>query len=191
MTVLTNHIKKFVSLKDEDRISSAFTPLDLKKKQNAVKEGEACTHLYFVAKGCLRMFYLDEKGVEHTIQFALENWWMTDHEAFHKKGKSAFSIQAIENSTVLAISKPNLDKLLAQHPELEKYFRIIYERAFSASLFRMKYFRMPKDEFYDFFYSLYPEFIQRVPQKLMASFLGFTPEYLSELRKRKSLSKQT
>lgn len=128
--------------------------------------------------------------MEQTIQFALENWWITDIDAFHRKGKSSFSIQAVENTTVLGITKDDWDALLEMHPELEKYFRHIYERAYAASLFRMKFFRLPKDEFYALFCDKYPGFIQRIPQKLLASFLGFTPEYLSELRKRNLNQKQ-
>lgn len=189
--LLLEHIRKYIPLEEEagKQIAASFTTLNLQKRQIVVAEGELCTQIYFVEKGCLRMFYLDEKGVEQTIQFALENWWMTDIEAFNKKRKSAFSIQAVEKCVILGISKKELEQLLKKQFLLEKYFRIIYERAYSASLFRMKFFRMPKDEFYDFFCASYPEFLQRVPQKLLASFLGFTPEYLSELRKKKVTSK--
>lgn len=190
--ILTDHLRKYVTLSDAAlrQIMASFTEFDLPKKQFVVKEGDFCPYLYFVDKGCLRLFYLDDKGMEQTIQFALENWWITDIDAFHRKGKSSFSIQAVENTTVLGITKDDWDALLEMHPELEKYFRHIYERAYAASLFRMKFFRLPKDEFYALFCDKYPGFIQRIPQKLLASFLGFTPEYLSELRKRNLNQKQ-
>ncbi len=185
---LLEHIKKYIPLskKAETQIRSSFSTLILQKKKMALAEGEPCTHIYFVAKGCLRLFYLDEKGAEQTLQFALENWWMTDLDAFHRNGRSSYSIQSLENTILLSISKNNWDALLKQHPELEKYFRHIYERAYAASLFRMKVFRLSKEEFYSLFVEAYPGFIQRIPQKLLASFLGFTPEYLSELRKKKA-----
>lgn len=185
--VLLEHIKKYIPITDETagQIMKAFTTFNLQKREMVVAEGEVCSRIYFVSKGCLRMFYMDDKGTEQTIQFALENWWMTDIEAFNRNGKSSFSIQAVENTILLGITKNDWDELLKKCPELEKYFRLIYERAYSASLFRMKFFRLPKDEFYDLFFDRYPEFIQRIPQKLVASFLGFTPEYLSELRKKK------
>lgn len=184
---LLEHIHKLSKLDNEEYkgIASLFTEVELPKKKYLLAEGESCTHLYFVAKGCLRLFYLDDKGMEQTIQFALENWWMTDIDAFNRKGKSSFSIQALETTTVLGITKDNWDALLTNYPELEKYYRMIYERAYAASLFRMTLFRLPKDEFYDLFCDKYPDFIQRIPQKIVASFLGFTPEYLSELRKKK------
>ena len=189
--ILLNHLKKYIPVSSDVNASlvRSFSIHNAQKKEVIVAEGELCQRLYFVAKGCLRMYYFDEKGSEQTIQFALENWWMTDIEAFHKKNKAIFNVQAVENTTLLGVYKSDLDALLEKHPTLEKYFRIIYERAYSASLFRMKFFRLPKDEFYTLFRDQYPEFIQRIPQKLLASFLGFTPEYLSELRKRKSVTK--
>lgn len=185
--VLFNHFKRFISIDDESlkEIITLFTDFNVQKRQVLLEENDACLYLYFVTKGCLRLYHIDDKGAEQTIQFALEEWWMTDIDAFNKKGKTSYSIQAVENSTVLAITKDNFTILLERFPELEKYFRLIYERAYAASLFRMKVFRLPKEEFYDLFCDLYPKFIQRIPQKILASFLGFTPEYLSELRKKK------
>ena len=184
--VLSNHIKKFITLNAAvlDEALKSFISIDLQKRQIVQEEGALCPYLYFVVKGCLRLYYFDDKGVEQTIQFALENWWMTDIDAFNKKGKSMYSIQAVETTSLLGITKDDFETLLIVHPELEKYFRCIYERAYSASLFKMKVFRLPKEEFYHLFRDTYPEFIQRIPQKLLASFLGFTPEYLSELRKK-------
>lgn len=185
--VLLEHIKRFCKIDEEtkEQIGRSFRTYEFKKKKIILSEGEPCPRIYFVAKGCLRMFYLDEKGTEHTIQFALENWWMTDLDAFNKKGTATVSIQTVENTTLLGISKNDFDQLLEKHAVLEKYFRLIYERAYAASLTRMKFFRLTKEEFYELFFSSYPEFVQRIPQKLLASFLGFTPEYLSEIRKKK------
>lgn len=190
--VLNTHIKKFIDINDVtlQQALKSFVSIDLKKRQVVQQEGALCPYLYFVAKGCLRLYYDDEKGTEQTIQFALENWWMTDIDAFNKKGKSMYSIQAVEATSLLCITKDDFDTLLLEYPELEKYFRCIYERAYSASLFKMKVFRLSKEAFYHLFIEAYPEFIQRIPQKILASFLGFTPEYLSELRK-KRLKKQS
>lgn len=190
---LTDHICRHISPDKASRASilSFFTPQEVKKKENLVEEGGHCRFNYFVVKGCLRMFFLDDDGSEQTIQFALENWWMTDLDAFKKGKRASFTVQAIEKSEVLAISKTSMDELLKQHPEMERYFRMIYERAYAASLFRVKYiFGLSKDKFYQLFNQMYPEFVQRIPQKILASFLGFTPEYLSELRKRRATKKK-
>ena len=83
---LLDHIKRYIQLDDEaaGQVMKSFTRFDLQKKESVVSEGELCPRIYFVVKGCLRMIYLDEKGTEQTIQFALENWWMTDIEAFNR-----------------------------------------------------------------------------------------------------------
>ncbi|MBE8721091.1 Crp/Fnr family transcriptional regulator [Sphingobacterium pedocola] len=184
---LFQHVKKFIPIHDGalEIIARSFVLFEVQKKEIILNEEQLCTYIYFVSEGCLRLFYTDEKGTDQTIQFALETWWMTDIDAFHRSAKSSFCIQAVEDSLLLGIKKSDWDTLLEGFPEMEKYFRQIYERAYAAAIFRMKYLRLPKDEIYKTFISKYPEFVQRIPQKLLASFLGFTPEYLSELRKKK------
>jgi len=188
MNSLYSHISRFVPVSEPDfmRILAHFETMEVRKKENLVAEGQLCRYNYFVVKGCLRLFFTDERGVEQTMQFALEDWWMTDLDAFVKGHRSNFTIQAIEKAEVLAIDKKNMDAMLDEWPVMEKYFRLIYQRAYAASLFRIKYItRLSKDDFYDLFINSYPEFAQRIPQKILASFLGFTPEYLSELRRKR------
>jgi len=188
MHPLIQHIQKITvsSNLEDDLILSFFETKTLKKKDILLEEGKRCTSYFFVVKGCLRLFFTDDKGVEHTLQLALENWWMTDIDAFRSERQSGYTIQALETTEVLVITDRNYELILAKLPVMEKYFRLIYERAYAASLSRIRMIsRMPKDEFYDLFRTKYPAFMQRVPQKILASFLGFTPEYLSELRKRK------
>lgn len=133
----------------------------------------------------MRKFFVNEKGVEKTTEFAIENWWITDNIAYEYKLASTFYIQAVEKSDILYISLDNQEKLLAAFPVMERYFRFVYQRAYAAAQMRVKYFfSLSKEEFYRDFLRKYPEFVQRVPQYLIASFLGFTPEYLSEIRRR-------
>jgi CRP-like cAMP-binding protein len=189
-SALGMHIHKLISLSDQDVYSvlTFFRSATLKKKEQLLNEGEKCKSLYFIDKGCLRMFYFDKSGNEQTIQLAIENWWMTDLDSFNSGNASEFNIQAIEGTTVSVIEKHQLDELLLSHPAMERYFNQIYQRAYAASLMRIKYiFTLSKEEFYDVFCAKYPAFLQRIPQYILASFLGFTPEYLSELRKKKSL----
>lgn len=186
MHLLIQHIQKMTSSPeiDGDTILSFFETRTFKKKAILQEEDKRCLLYFFVVKGCLRLFFTDHNGAEQTQQLALENWWMTDLNAFRSGRKSAYTIQALEAIEVLTITAPNYELILAKFPVIESYFRLIYERAYAASLLRIQMIsRMPKDEFYELFQSKYPEFIQRIPQKILASFLGFTPEYLSELRK--------
>lgn len=180
-----SHIQKFIELNEEefDAIMAFFQTAHYKKKENLLVEGQICKSHYFVLKGCLRKFFVNEKGVEQTTEFAIENWWMTDNMAYEHKLPTEFYIQAVENSEVLLIDSSSQEKLLAEFPKMERYFRFIYQRAYAASQIRFKYlYELSKEEFYLHFCRSQPEFVQRIPQYLVASFLGFTPEYLSELR---------
>lgn len=185
--IFRTHLEKFIKTNDEDfeKILSFFEVRSFAKKVNLLDEGQICKHNYFVVNGLLRKFFINEKGTEQTTDFALETWWMTDNFSFEHKKPADFSIQAVEKSEVLAISNESQEKLLNEFPVMEKYFRMVYQRAFAANQRRVKYiFSFSKEDFYLNLLQKYPEFVQRVPQYLIASFLGFTPEYLSELRKR-------
>jgi CRP-like cAMP-binding protein len=191
--ILFHHIAKHITISSSDFAAMLpyFRSVKVKKKENLVTEGTLCRKNYFVLKGSLRMFFLTGNGSEQTIQFAIENWWMTDVDAFGKGRTATFSVQAMEHSEVMEVDKEDMEQLLAEHPLMERYFRMVYERAYAASLFRVKYiFELSKEQFYNHFTSQYPAFIQRIPQKILASFLGFSPEYLSELRKKQALGKK-
>lgn len=186
--ILKAHIAKFISLTGEDvaEVLPFFQSIHLKKKQNILSEGQVCKQHYFVEKGLLRMFYVNDKGVEHTIQFALENWWLTDLMSYQHRKPSGFYIQAVEATELMAITLEDQEKLLEKYPVMEKYFRIIFQKAYAANQLRIKYIHdFSSAEMYDRFAEQNPAFVQRVPQYLLASYLGFTPEYLSELRRKK------
>lgn len=185
--IFKKHIAKFVELNDGEfpAVLSYFQTAEISKKENLLAEGQLCKFNYFVLKGCLRKFFINEKGVEQTTEFAIENWWITDNIAYEYQVKSEFYIQAVETSSILFIDHNSQEKLLQEHPKMERYFRFIYQRAYAAAQRRIKYlFDFSKEEFYHSFNSKHPEFVQRIPQYLLASFLGFTPEYLSEIRKK-------
>lgn len=188
--VFRKHLQQFITVDTSvsEEILSHFEIKNAKKKELIAEAGHPCTHNYFVLKGCLHMFFTTEKGTERTVQFAIEGWWLTDFIAFQNRGITDFSIQAVELTQLLSISKDNFDELLERFPQLEKYFRSVYQIGYGASLVKMKYlFDFSKEEIYFHFTENFPEFAQRVPQKLIASFLGLTPEYVSEIRaKRRS-----
>jgi CRP-like cAMP-binding protein len=182
------HILKFVPLSDADfrAVSTYFRQTTVAKKETLLTEGQLCQQQYFVLRGCLRLFFINKKGVEQTTQFAIENWWLTDVMAFERRALSQFSIQAVEQSDILCIDNTSQERMLQQFPQMERYFRYVYQRAFAASQFRVKYiFDLSKEDFYHQFLDSHPGFAQRIPQYLLASFLGFTPEYLSELRSKR------
>jgi len=185
---LIKHICRYVAVPDEDiaAILSFFDTVNVAKKQNLLEEGQYSKTTYFVISGCLRMFFINEKGGEQTTQFALEDWWMSDFLAFGSHKPAVFYIQAVEKTQALALSFEAHEALLEQFPYLEKYFRLMYQKGYGASQQRIKYlYGMSREELYHMFATLYPAFVQRIPQYLLASFLGFTPEYLSEIRRKK------
>ncbi|WP_291885518.1 Crp/Fnr family transcriptional regulator [Chryseobacterium sp.] len=185
METFKQHLNKFITMSDEEFASvlSFFQELEVKKKHDLMLSGEVCKSMYFVVKGCLRKFFVNEKGIEQTTEFAIENWWITDTFAYERQIKSDFCIQAVEHSTILMINLQNQEALLKKHPIMERYFRMVYQRAYASSERRIRYlYEMTREELYVHFSTQYPWFIQRIPQYLIASFLGFTPEYLSEIR---------
>lgn len=179
------HINKFIEIEEGDfqEIISFFDIRQLNKKEIIIEASNKCNFNHFVLKGCLQMYFINNNGAERTIQFAIEDWWMTDSLAFHNGSTTDFYIQAIEKSQILSISIDNQKLLLDKFPKLEKYFRIIYQISFGATQMRMKNLHdFSKEEMYFNFIEKYPEFAQRIPQYLLASYLGLTPEYVSEIR---------
>ena len=182
------NILRFIDLTDGEIeiIHQYVRSVNLKKKEYLLQAGQVCRGLYFVEKGCMRMFFINDKPAEQITQFALDGWWIADYFSFMDNKSSEYYIQAIEKSEILSIDYSVFEQLLAEVPKMERYFRIIMQRAVAASQVRIKLmFEMSKEQFYQHFATSFPEFVQRVPQYMVASYLGLTPEYVSELRKKK------
>jgi len=185
---LFEHIKKFTDLDKEDTLvlSSLLKSFSVKKKQFLLEEGQVCRANYFVVKGCLRLYFIDIKGAEHTTQFAIENWWISDLTSFLFQKPSEFYIQASEATEITAIEHHHYEEIFRKIPKLERYFRLVLQKAHQASQMRIRYlYSMTGEERYHHFNNLFPNFVQRVPQYMLASYLGFTPEFLSKIRAKK------
>jgi CRP-like cAMP-binding protein len=185
---LLSHIKKFVSLSidEEQLLCDKLEPKILKKKEFLLRPGKLCPGNYFVVKGCLRLYFVNDKLTEQIIQFAIENWWMADHDSLSNKQPSQCYIQAVEPCELLLLTEKNRVLLFEQIPKLESYFGIIMQKAFVAAQRRIGFiFNQTEEERYRHFAKLFPEFIQRVPQYMLASYLGFTPQFLSRIRAKK------
>lgn len=182
---LFQHIEKFIPLdpSEIDTLESCLTLSNIKKKEHVLKEGQLCNTIYFIIKGCMRQYIINSKGSEQTLQFAIENWWITDQLSYHNHVPSDFYIQAVENTEVIAIEKPILESLLIEIPKLERYFRIVSQKSFGAMQMRIKFlFTMSAEERYHHFNDHFPEFVQRVPQYMIASYLDFSAEFMSKIR---------
>jgi CRP-like cAMP-binding protein len=186
---LAAHIRRFVTLTSEEEkmVLAGFACRDVKKKDHILKEGQLCTSNHFILKGCFRMYAITETGLEQIVHFGIENWWITDYMSLDRQIPSQFSIQAIEPSTIAILHKQAQDELFDRVPKLERYFRLVLQRAYAASIMRVKFiFTESGEERFRNFNNAFPEFIQRIPQYMLASYLGFTPEFLSKIRAKKS-----
>jgi CRP-like cAMP-binding protein len=185
---LLHHIGKYVtlSLEEQDIVCQHFELKQVKKKQHLLQEGQLCEGNYFVVKGCLRQYLINDKLNEQIIQFGLENWWIADQDSLLNQKPSQCYIQALEPAEVLLLPEKNRKILFEQVPQLETYFRIMMQIAFVAAQRRIGFiFNMSDEERYRHFMKLFPAFAQRIPQYMLASYLGFTPQFMSRLRAKK------
>lgn len=187
MENLLKHIQNYVRLSEKDIgfISETVPTIRADKQEILLREGEICRFSYFVSSGCLRMYFIKDNGAEQITQFAIENWWISDYMSSMTRTPSQFYIQAVEPSEVVLMDTRVTDVLFREVPQLERYFRIVNQRAYAAMQFRIKYlYGFSGEELYLHFTSRFPEFVQRVPQYMLASYLGLSAEYLSKLRKK-------
>lgn len=157
----------------------------LRKKQYLLQEGDHWKHNAFVTKGLIRTYSVDEKGFEHVIAFAMENWWCGDREALLSGQKSRFNIDAIEQSELVLIEKEKFDAFCKEIPAFNDMVNTIIQRSFIASQNRiLDSICFSVQEKYENFVRKYPSFAVRIPQNMIASYLGITRETLSRVRHR-------
>lgn len=188
ITPLIAHIQKYIPLTPEEQkiIEEHVKYTTVKKKQYLFSEGDVCSNQYFVLNGCIRMYFIKHSGVEQIVQFAVDNWWISDYTSLTLNTPSQFYLQAVQPGKLAVLKKDKQDELFTQVPKMEHYFRRIYQRAYAAAQTRQIYFSdLSGEEKYQQFTSRFPEFIQRIPQYMLASYLGFTPEFLSKIRGKK------
>lgn len=160
-----------------------FLPKKLRKKQYLLQEGDVCKYNTFVSKGLLRSYTVDNKGTEHILQFAFEGWWIGDIYSFLTENPSSFNIEALEPCELLLISKPSMDLLFEKVPAFERYFRILIQNNLIATQKRlMGTLSETAEEKYTKLINNFPACLQRVPQHMIASYLGITRETLSRIR---------
>jgi CRP/FNR family transcriptional regulator, anaerobic regulatory protein len=172
---------------DEDEIKyfrSLWTLRRLKKDQYLVQAGDVCRYESFVIKGCLKTFYVDPKtGNESILSFSIERWWAGDLESFEKKQPALYNVQALEDCELLQLDYPSIQELFKRVPKFERYFRLILSNYYFSLQKRIviSISKTAEERYYDFV-KRYPKINQRVPQYLIASYLGITPEFLSKIR---------
>jgi CRP-like cAMP-binding protein len=185
--VLFSKVEEKIKLNDSEKeiCKALFSPKKLRRRQYILQQDDICKNLIFVEKGILRSYSIDNKGNEHIIQFAPEGWWISDVYSFLTGEAAVYNIEAIEDSELLLISKSSLDELYERVPKFERYFRLLSQANMVATHRRLtSTLSASADEKYLRLLSAYPNIVARVPQHMIASYLGITPETLSRVRKR-------
>lgn len=182
---LLNYINKHISLTEQEEsfLLSKISFRKYLKRQYIVQQGDICKHECFIISGCTKTFYLDDSGQEHIILFAIENWWTSDMGSYITQTPAVFNIQCLENTELIQFSHDNKEELFQEIPKLERFFRKIIEKALVASQNRIvRNFSLTAKERYLIFRELYPTMEQRIPQYMIASYLGITKEFLSKIK---------
>lgn len=182
---LIEHFKNYLPLDEEEikLLETRVTQRKIKRRQMILQEGLICRYYSFVVEGCLRMYGVDNKGIEHNIQFAAERDWIADIGSFHSDKPSKLFIEAIEPSVVLQIEKPDLYFLYRSISKLDRIFKVIIENKFIELQNRvLQNISSTAQERYQAFLEQYPQLALRLPNIQIASYLGITPEFLSKIR---------
>jgi len=175
---------------EENFIKKYLSPKKLRKRQYLLQEGDVCKSIALVEKGSMRSYLVDPAGQEHITAFALEGWTIGDLSSFHSEQPSTQSIDALEDCELVLISKSAHDELLTTMPKYETYIRLLITDAYMALQKRtLNMISMSLDDRYKAFIDIYPSISQRVPQHMIASYMGLSPETLSRIRSRTNTSK--
>lgn len=180
-----NHYSKFsLTSEEEALIVAAFQPKKLRKKQYFLQEGDVCKHTSFIVKGAMRQYSVDEKGVEHIVHLFIENYWASDRESTIMLTPSKYNIDAWEDTELLIITRAEMLDLMEKIPALIEMIRLMDERNAIANQRRLSStISNSAEKRYEEFTENHPQFIQRFPQHIIASYLGITKETLSRIRK--------
>ncbi len=170
---------------DIERIEALTVTKILSKHQFLLRADEVCVAQAFVTSGCLRSYSVNNKGAEHILYFAVENWWISDQESLNTGQPSAYSIDAIEESTVVLIKKDDMERLRREIPTFDRLVNTTLYRSFLTSQTRIhSAISYSAEEKYREFVEKYPILARRIPQHMVAAYLGMTTETLSRVRRK-------
>ena len=166
-----------------EKLSDWFVLIKLENKMQFVKEGQVSRNLYFVDSGATHTFIIDKKGEAHTVQFGFEGYWVGDMYSFFSGNPAIFNVETLEPTTLFAMKHVEFEKACEQIPKFEMFFRILVQNGYLSSLQRIaKSFSEDAEQRYLMLIKNHPDLPQRVPQYLVASYLGIKPQSLSRIR---------
>ena len=193
-TLILNNIARFIDLTEleKQKYLSLLTEITVKKKSFLMQAGDVTKYEYFITKGCLKVYTLDEDGAPHISMFAIEDYWTGDMASFMTKEPTHYFIEATEDSELLGISRTNYESLFQEIPKFERFYRILYQRSLISYVRRSNNgISLSAEERYIEFKNKYPKIVNKVTQKDLAGYIGITPEFMSKVitkvnRKQKS-----
>ena len=184
---LIRYINSYISTplneSQSELIKNTFVPKKLRKKQYFLQEGQVCKHAAFIVKGAMREYSVDDKGTEHIVHLSIENWWAVDRESFIMLTPSIYNIDAWEDTDILIFTRADYLNLLDPIPALSEMSRNLDDRNYIATQKRLNAtISLSAEQRYSDLANTYPEFLQRFPQHIIASYLGISKETLSRIR---------
>ena len=189
MQLLIDKIKKSIPLtaEAEKYIYSISNKRTATKGEALIREGQTVKKTYFVTEGCLRSYCIDKEGREHTLQFAIKDWWISDFIAIYTNEVATLTVECITDSTVIEFSAKKLNNIYEQFPEFEAFQRRNLERHVVSMHKRiLNQLQLSARERYDLFLEQYPDIEQYTPNYHIASYLGITQQSLSRIRVEKA-----
>ncbi len=186
---LKDHIRNTLNMKipeeELDRFVGLFFHKEVDKKHLLAMAGKRVGYLNFIVKGSAYAYYTNEKGEDYVMQFALEGYWITAMYSFFSGNPSFLSVETLEPTEMLVLSREKYEQAMNEFSFADRYFRILLQNAFVAQQYRLaKTNSEEADQRYLEFSRLYPHFVQRIPQYLIASYLGIKPQSLSRIRQK-------
>ncbi len=184
---LFNYINSYISTPlteaQKELIKSAFVPKRIRKRQYFLQQGEVCKYFGFIVKGAMRQYSVDDKGVEHIVALSIENWWAGDRESFVMLTPSPYNIDAWEDTDALLITRADQLKLFGTVPLNEMSLKLDERHSIATQKRLNDLVSLPAEKRFTHFTETHPDFLQRFPQHVIASYLGITKETLSRIRK--------
>ncbi|GAB4165463.1 MAG: Crp/Fnr family transcriptional regulator [Winogradskyella sp.] len=182
--LIIDNITRFIDLTELEtqKYISLLSKVKVKKKDFLMQAGDITTYEYFITKGCLKVYTLDENGAPHISMFAVEDYWTGDMASFMTKTPSRYFIKATEDSELLGISRTNYDLLFQEIPKFERFYRILYQKSLISYIRRSNHgISLSAEERYIEFKKKYPNIVNRITQKDLAAYIGITPEFMSKI----------
>ena len=183
--IFLGYIKKHIDLNENEEsiILSKIKERKYLKNKFLVQQGDVCRYICFIVSGCVRSYHIDDDGNEHTVSFSIENWWSSDMGSFITQKPADYNVECIEPTSLIQFDSVLMEELYKTIPKLERVFRIITQNALVSAQRRVvNTFSKTARERFEIFRENYPELEQRIPQYMIASYLGVTKEFLSKIK---------